>query len=98
VIAEWESQEAFRTFASDAAFGQSHSDREEATSGTIRHLFDAVSLIIRISGSRVIPSVAQSLESTGPLAGPVDLTCQCLWATAIPSNSNLVSFRSGFKS
>jgi hypothetical protein len=44
VLAEWDSIEVFQTFAANAALAEAHSDREDATSGTIRHLFDGVDL------------------------------------------------------
>jgi hypothetical protein len=44
VLAEWDSIEVFQTFAENAALAKAHSDREDATSGTIRHLFDGVDL------------------------------------------------------
>jgi uncharacterized protein (DUF1330 family) len=44
VLAEWDSIEVFQTFAANAALAEAHSDREDATSGAIRHLFDGVDL------------------------------------------------------
>jgi uncharacterized protein (DUF1330 family) len=44
VLAEWASEAAFKTFASNPAAGDAHSRRENATSSTIRHLFDGVDL------------------------------------------------------
>lgn len=44
VLAEWESEEAFKSFGDNAALTRAHSDRESSTSSTIRHLFDGVNL------------------------------------------------------
>jgi uncharacterized protein (DUF1330 family) len=44
VLAEWESEEVFKSFADNAALTEAHSDRESATSSTVRHLFDGVDL------------------------------------------------------
>jgi uncharacterized protein (DUF1330 family) len=44
VLAEWDSIEVFRAFAENATVAEAHSDREDATSSTIRHMFDGVDL------------------------------------------------------